>query len=147
MDRPLAVPLVSGPNPRLPRWIPIADKWPDLLRDLWWEDRTRDENDGSQQKDIPLARGSCRGGVKEMAVFRDHQGDELVGEPEQFIAPYRQGQLAGLNARGEGRIGFEEAGAQNLQSELHLWPAGRVRPCLPWSRRPASAPEGSRWSA
>ena len=70
---------------------------------------------------VEFARGGGGfGRMKEIAVLRDHQEDEAIDETEKFVEPAGERNIAGLEALGEIGIGFEEAGAEELQRELNL---------------------------
>jgi hypothetical protein len=58
--------------------------------------------------------------VEEIAVLRDHQKDEAIDEAKEFVEPAGERNIAGLEALGEVGIGFEEAGTEELESELNL---------------------------
>jgi hypothetical protein len=64
--------------------------------------------------------GGGLGRMEEIAILRDHQEDEAIDEPEKLIEPTGERDVAGLQALGEVGIGFEEAGAKELESEFDL---------------------------
>jgi hypothetical protein len=102
---------ISRPKTTAPRKRPDLlsellpdDKWPDLSRDVWWEDRTNDCNDGSRQKDRPfIMRGDP-----------DFLGMRQVDRPlnrrtacRQMTRPLARPLVSGPNLRRKRRIWTE----------------------------------------